>query len=222
MSSSPKGVKNLSKSMKMTLYLPDGSGRDCYISSNNAGFYKEYRIINSDPYKKREPIFYHNNYGNPICERPIKRYVCDGLGRDTYIFLGNARNSNSPKAGVDLQDILRTEVPPQKNLKFSPIGKSRVDISAHYANQRVGRNVTNRLFYGKANGLSERRLSPKVKFAKKRDYNDYSDYSYGRYERFETEPCSSSKGNKMLQSDRTFFFNGIRTLNNYKSKYHHY
>ena len=47
----PEKVESSKKTFKLqmipriTVYQNDGSGRDAYISSNNAGFYKDYRMI---------------------------------------------------------------------------------------------------------------------------------------------------------------------------------
>ena len=42
---------------RIFLYHNDGTGRDCYISSNNGGFYKEYRISEDNSVMEMEETF---------------------------------------------------------------------------------------------------------------------------------------------------------------------
>ena len=148
-------------------YANDGSGRDLYISSNNAGFYKEYRIINTNN-RHVEPYRGGKSFYNPVFSKPLNRYYCDGMGRDHYIFCNNARNFAMGSAGIDLPSILRNDdydaavntSSTNPALKSIAKGNSR-------ANRLITKNVLKRVFYGNAEGVKDRQMSPKVQFNKK-------------------------------------------------------
>ena len=56
---------------RIFLYHNDGTGRDCYISSNNGGFYNEYRIIKASKGMPNEPKT--KRMFNPVISKPIGR-----------------------------------------------------------------------------------------------------------------------------------------------------
>ena len=56
---------------RIFLYHNDGTGRDCYISSNNGGFYKEYGIIKESKGMPNEPKT--KSMFNPVISKPIGR-----------------------------------------------------------------------------------------------------------------------------------------------------
>ena len=91
---------------RIFLYHNDGSGRDSYISSNNGGFYKEYRIIKTSQGCPNHDI---KSMFNPVISKPIGRYFCDGNGRDVYIFKQNTRNLKVNSDCLELPSILRNE-----------------------------------------------------------------------------------------------------------------
>ena len=94
-------------------YQNDGSGRDSYISSNNGGFYREYRIINTKPLFQLKSTRNKRLY-NPICFKPIKKYFSDGKGRDVFIHSQNSRNLPMARS-LDLRDIVRNNTDANKD-----------------------------------------------------------------------------------------------------------
>lgn len=150
----------------MCFYQNDGTGRDLYISGNNGGFYKEYRIINTKPPVTSKSIHTKSLY-NPVFTKPINRYVCDGQGRDVYIFSQNSRNckpksTNSP----DLEAIVRNDEPDDSansNEKSNPTMNS-IDCVKNKRNKQIAESVLKRVFYANAENVPVRRMSPKVKF----------------------------------------------------------
>ena len=157
--------KSTSIPNRIFLYHNDGTGRDCYISSNNGGFYKEYRIIKASKGMPNEPKT--KSMFNPVISKPIGRYFCDGNGRDVYIFKQNTRNLNIASSGIDLPNILRNETFQMTGAKTD---KQNPDISDKIRSNRnaiIERNLIKRVFYGNARGLSERGMSLKVKFMKR-------------------------------------------------------
>ena len=158
---------------RIFLYHNDGSGRDSYISSNNGGFYKEYRIIKTSQGCPNHDI---KSMFNPVISKPIGRYFCDGNGRDIYIFKQNARNLKVNSDCLELPSILRNDnfrISGAKTEKLNP------DISDKIKSERnaiIARNLIKRIYYGNSKGLPERRMSPKVKFNKRELAQSY-DYS---------------------------------------------
>ena len=53
------------------IFLYHNEGRDCYISSNNGGFYKEYHIIKASKGMPNEPKT--KSMFNPVISKPIGR-----------------------------------------------------------------------------------------------------------------------------------------------------
>lgn len=208
-------------SPKVKLYKNDGTGRDTYISSNNAGFYREYRIINADLNKIAKPKIFHKGFGRLACEKAVNRYTCDGAGRDLYIFHGNCRNLATSYGGCNLQDILRRDdEEPSKEVDISTSKRNRMAISLNKSHGRVPSGVVQRLFYGKSKDRDERRLSPKVVFAKKRklppiqtEYNRRNPYSL-----FRKEKESPSKQRYPIMLTEPKLMNDLRVLAKYKPK----
>ena len=159
---------------RIFLYHNDGSGRDSYISSNNGGFYKEYRIIKTSQGCPNHDI---KSMFNPVISKPIGRYFCDGNGRDVYIFKQNTRNLKGNSDCLELPSILRNEnfrISGAKTEKLNP------DISDKIKSERnaiIARNLLKRIYYGNSKGLPERRMSPKVKFNKRDNVAQNYDYS---------------------------------------------
>jgi hypothetical protein len=148
-------------------YANDGSGRDLYISSNNAGFYKEYRIINTNT-RQFEPYRGGKSFYNPVFSKPLNRYYCDGMGRDHYIFSNNSRNFAMGSAGIDLPSILRNDdFDTAVNTSSSNPALKSIAKGNNRVNRMITKNVLKRVFYGNAEGVKDRRMSPKVQFNKK-------------------------------------------------------
>ena len=79
------------------IYPTNGSGRDGYITYNNAGFWKDNlkRISFDEKYKRSSFACFHSIKKIP----PIWNYHADGTGRDTYILYnygGLINNYKSP------------------------------------------------------------------------------------------------------------------------------
>ena len=200
-------------------YSNDGSGRDIYISSNNAGFYKDYRIINTNT-RHYEPFGGGKSLYNPVFLKPLNRYYCDGMGRDHYIFCQNQRNiARKGGAGIDLPDILRND-------DFQLNGSSKSDVTnptfksknkeKNRMNMAIAKSVVQRVFYGNAEGVPERRMSPKAQFNKKFRKMNYltilnenikEPYRYRYY----------YTGNESIGNDE--FKKGLRTLANFNCRY---
>ena len=142
---------------KVVNYRNDGAGRDTYISFYNGGFGK-YKL--TDTYLKERiespKHIYHQNLA--LC-KPFKRYFTDGGGRDLYVYNSLREENDKCRGNLRLNNILRsydnTQYPKRNSKNFSP--------------SKVERKLINRIFYGKCPGLSDRLMSPKVKFLKKED-----------------------------------------------------
>ena len=124
-------------------YQNDGSGRDSYISSNNGGFYREYRIINSKPLHQK--ITRNKRLYNPICFKPIKKYFSDGKGRDVFIYSQNSRNLPMARS-VDLKDIVRSNTDANKD-KGKYKGTNPYLNPNGSANRKKVNDVLKRVFY---------------------------------------------------------------------------
>ena len=196
---------------RIFLYHNDGSGRDSYISSNNGGFYKEYRIIKTSQGCPNHDI---KSMFNPVISKPIGRYFCDGNGRDVYIFKQNTRNLKVNSDCLELPSILRNEnfrISGAKTEKLNP------DISDKIKSERnaiIARNLLKRIYYGNSKGLPERRMSPKVKF-NKRD-NVAQSYDYSR----ENEKIKFAYYyNTKYSITESNLINGVNTIAGFNSRY---
>lgn len=113
---------------------------------------------------------------------------------------------------------------PKKPIKFNPIGKSRLDVSIHKVNQKIGKDLIDRLFYGKSKNLPERRLSPKVKFAKKKPEGYYTerpsylitDSSYPESRIIKKYKLKLERKEEIKEPE---FLNCLKTLANYNIRY---
>ena len=196
---------------RIFLYHNDGSGRDSYISSNNGGFYKKYRIIKTSQGCPNHDI---KSMFNPVISKPIGRYFCDGKGRDVYIFKQNTRNLKVNSDCLELPSILRNEnfrISGAKTEKLNP------DISDKIKSERnaiIARNLLKRIYYGNSKGLPERRMSPKVKF-NKRD-NVAQNYDYSR----ENEKSKFAYYyNTKYSITESNLINGVNTIAGFNSRY---
>lgn len=144
-------------------YQNDGSGRDSYISSNNGGFYSEYRIINTKPsYQKR---INSKRLYDPICFRPIKKYFSDGKGRDVFIYSQNSRNLPMARS-MDLKDIVRLNTDGEKDKGRRKGGNPYLNPNGS-ANRKKVNDVLKRVFYANAENVPIKRMLPKPVFKKR-------------------------------------------------------
>ena len=202
-------------SNRICLYQNDGSGRDSYISSNNAGFYKEYRIIKTSEGSPENSRRLKSMY-NPVFSKPIGKYFCDGKGRDVYIFKQNTRNLNSTSGGLDLPNILRNDdcvISGAKNDRQNPDIKDKIK-SSH--NKIIAKNLIRRIFYGDVKGIPERKMSPKVKFNKKRIFiQDRGDLN----ERISEKDRFAYYYKTKYAITEENFIKGIKTIANFNCRY---
>ena len=142
---------------KIPTYQNDGAGRDTYISFYNGGF-GEYKLSNILlPEQNDSPRhYYHPNLA--LC-KPIKRYFCNGGGRDSYVYISLLEENEKNKGNLRLNNILRSYDNIQHPIK----------TSKNISPSKFERKLINRIFYGKCPGLNDRFMSPKVKFLKKEE-----------------------------------------------------
>ena len=78
-----KNIFNRTVKTNIILYPTDGSGRDCYITYNNAGFWKDNikRITQKEKFGRKPFVNFHSLKRIP----PSWNYHADGTGRDGYV-----------------------------------------------------------------------------------------------------------------------------------------
>ena len=78
-----QNIFNRTVKTNIVLYPTDGRGRDCYITYNNAGFWKDNinRISTKEKYGRKPISTFHSLRRTP----PIWHYHADGTGRDGYV-----------------------------------------------------------------------------------------------------------------------------------------
>ncbi|OMJ84187.1 hypothetical protein SteCoe_14739 [Stentor coeruleus] len=96
------------EAQKTTHYLPNGEGRDTYISVNNGGVQRNtYPFVFKEQGRMTRRNF---TFGSPnLGSKPIK-YTSDGTGRDTYIGF-NHGGLMSPYTKHTFYSALRTPSP---------------------------------------------------------------------------------------------------------------
>jgi len=151
------------------IYKNDGKGRDTYISFSNGGFgnYPYSRSYKQDFYE----INRRRNHPDLYQRRPIIKYNMDGRGRDYFIQQNILSDHCRLKDFADFPHMLRT------GEEINPIY-----FSKNYRKSKFEKNLINRIFYGKCQGIKDRLMQPKVKFNKKDSSAKYNLTSPG--ERF--------------------------------------
>ena len=134
-------------------YINDGKGRDTYISFYNGGFSKY-------PYSKSYKKDYYQispkiNHPDLYMRRPIIKYNMDGIGRDYFIHQNILSEHCKLKEFLDFPHMLRN------GIEFNPLR-----INKSLGKTKFEKNLINRIFYGKCNGVKDRLMEPKVKFNK--------------------------------------------------------
>lgn len=78
-----KNIFNRTVKTNIILYPTDGTGRDCYITYNNAGFWKDNikRITQKEKFGRKPFANFHSLKRIP----PSWNYHADGTGRDGYV-----------------------------------------------------------------------------------------------------------------------------------------
>ena len=78
-----KNIFNRTVKTNIILYPTDGTGRDCYITYNNAGFWKDNinKITSKEKFGRKPFYTFHSLKRIP----PSWNYHADGTGRDGYV-----------------------------------------------------------------------------------------------------------------------------------------
>lgn len=156
---------NKAPTPRITVYLPDGRGRDSYIASNNGGFFNKYYMNHIE---ERFPRSVTSKRLDLTLTNHPKRYFADGVSRDLYIFKENPSNKDLGNSNVNLPMILRT--PSLFNIKPIAISKQAVsspqEIKQNNHNSMIQKQVVNRLFYNSKMAF-KRVGSPNIKSCKK-------------------------------------------------------
>ena len=143
------------------IYKNDGKGRDTYISFANGGFsnYPYSRSYKQDNFE----INRRRNHPDLYQRRPIIKYNMDGRGRDFFIQQNILSDHCRLKDFADFPHMLRT------GEEINPIY-----FSKSYRKSKFEKNLINRIFYGKSQGIKDRLMQPKVKFTKKNSSIKYN------------------------------------------------
>jgi hypothetical protein len=190
-------------------YRNDGKGRDTYISFSNGGFsnYPYSRSYRQDFYE----INIRRNHPDLYKRRPIIKYNMDGKGRDYFIH----------------QNILSEHCKLKDNEDFPHILRNGIEINPNYFNKSYRRskfekNLINRIFYGKCQGVKDRLMQPKVKFNKKGKVLKYNLTSPGFAENKNAEDILNNNNTDMTNMNRinngNFITNLDASSNNNKKK----
>lgn len=96
-----KNIFNRTVKTNIILYPTDGTGRDCYITYNNAGFWKDNikRITAKEKFNRKPFATFHSLKRIP----PSWNYHADGTGRDGYVLYdcgGLIHRFHSPNANL--------------------------------------------------------------------------------------------------------------------------
>lgn len=91
---------------RFSMYVPNGLGRDYYITYNNAGLWENIRIPPPAPDYERPR---YNNFHTLIHKTSPVKYYASGYGRETYILnsLGMVKDEK-PMCNYQLTDFLRS------------------------------------------------------------------------------------------------------------------
>lgn len=156
------------------IYKNDGKGRDTYISFSNGGFsnYPYSRSYKQDYFE----INRRRNHPDLYQRRPIIKYNMDGRGRDYFIQQNILSDHCRLKDFADFPHMLRT------GEEINPIY-----FSKSYRKSKFEKNLINRIFYGKCQGIKDRLMQPKVKFNKKNSSIKYNLTSPGFIENEDTK-----------------------------------
>ena len=127
------------------IYPTDGTGRDGYITYNNAGFWKE----------NIKPIVPKEKFGRPPfavfrslkSTPPIWTYYSDGSGRDSYVYYNNGglKRTFIPLANQNLQKYLREKKEDNRN-NHQIIHLSRDEKIYLNKIRKIQNNLVNRLY----------------------------------------------------------------------------
>lgn len=160
-------IKKIPQHPHIPVYRNDGTGTDTYISFNDGGFgqYRYDDIKSKDAFEFPTYVF-HQDLSS---YKPMKRYFMNGTGRDRYVYQSMLDERDKCSGNLRLNNILRSYESPMRKTHLS-----NHSISPSKFEQKL----INRIFYGKCPGLSDRRMSPKVKFGKKWEKKEEDDNNY--------------------------------------------
>ena len=193
-------MSSINKRPGMPRYRNDGKGRDTYISFSNGGFsnYPYSRSYRQDFYE----INIRRNHPDLYKRRPIIKYNMDGKGRDYFIHQNILSEHCKLKDNEDFPHILRNGV------EINPIY-----FNKSYRRSKFEKNLINRIFYGKCQGVKDRLMQPKVKFNKKSKVLKYNLTSPGFVENKNTMDILNNNNNTyMTNMNRTNPGNFIKNL----------
>jgi len=184
-------------------YKNDGKGRDTYISFSNGGFsnYPYSRSYKQDFFE----IARRRNHPDLFKRRPIIKYNMDGKGRDYFIQQNILSEHCKLKDSDDFPHILRNGV------EINPLY-----FSKSYRRSKFEKNLINRIFYGKCEGIKDRLMQPKVKFTKKNKGLKYNLTTPGFIENKNTEDALNSNDdmNNMYKTNTGKFIKNLKSSSN--------
>lgn len=143
-------------SPRMTLYNPDGQGRDTYINYNNGGFWGSgVKIYKGQPSANEINSRYHYK-SQPKYVAPFK-YWSDGSGRDGYVIFesGGLKKDHKPLNQFHLKDFLRTpescifnfnKNPTRNGVTARTIYVSKQEFQANQQIKKLEKNLIKRLY----------------------------------------------------------------------------
>jgi len=140
----------------MIKYKNDGSGKDTYISFNNGGFWHTPGPLRTE---KSCPRLFKRGPDLSIY-RPLDRYYNDGSGRDFYI-----------KSSIQ-KDYFTANTTSNWGSNFRKDDNGYVNNTKRFILRKnpskFEKKLLRRIFYGNAEGINERYMSPRAKFGKKK------------------------------------------------------
>ena len=172
------------------IYPTDGSGRDCYITFNNAGFWKDNikRYTSEEKYKRGSFARFRSIRKIP----PIWNYHADGTGRDTYVlhdYGGLINHYKGPRA-----NFFRSNY---ENNSSENIFNNRMNNNSYLTRDekiyqtkltKIQKDVVNRLYY---------KPRKQMKLANLRRENSYGNV----FSKLKLEPIKISQGHNDIEKN---------------------
>jgi len=128
--------------MNISIYRPDGMGRDGYIRYNNGGFWnpEEHKLYKKADFPHSLFCLNHKNNEYPI----IWSYKSDGSGRDSYVF--NNGSKYEPLINQKLSNFLRIRDCDNKKLIIKK-ANTPLNMKSYFKKINIlQKNITNRLY----------------------------------------------------------------------------
>ena len=183
------------------IYPTDGTGRDCYITYNNAGFWKDNikRYSLNEKYKRDSFARFRSLKKIPA----IWNYHADGTGRDSYILYDYGGLVNMYKT-PNFNNFRSWENANSYNNKNIYLSKDEKLYKTKLT--KIQKEVVNRLYY-----------KPKQE-NKFKNFNLKREHSYGNvFSKLKLEPLSNKKFSydnaKITMINDRYFYNNDRFKN---------